>query len=75
MKFIAVHKDQTGNITHLLTDQERVVTLEEARKLAQEGEVASLTDLHADGTWFIDDGIQQVVGNNLGDLPEFQVDI
>jgi hypothetical protein len=75
MKFVAVHKDHTGNITHFLTDQNRVVAFEEARKLAQEGEVASLTDLYADGTWFIDDGVQQIEGSNLGDLPEFHLDV
>lgn len=71
LKLVAVKKDAAGNITHFLTDRDTVLTYSEAEQLVRNGEVDSLTELHADGSWVIDDASQQVEGINLGDLPEF----
>lgn len=70
-KLVAVKKDSAGNITHFLTDRDTVLTFSEAEQLVRDGEVDSLTELHADGSWIIDDDSQHVEGLNLGDLPEF----
>lgn len=70
-KLVAVRKDKQGNITHFLTDTEEIITAEQAETMAKEGEFASITELHQDGTWIIDDATQHLEGHNLGDLPEF----
>ncbi|MCF8563416.1 hypothetical protein LLE49_01485 [Alicyclobacillus tolerans] len=74
VKFVRVRKDWRGNITHLLTNSGEVVGIDEARVMALTGEVDSLTDLHADGTWEID-GLAGTgghrEGHNLDQLPEF----
>lgn len=70
-KFIGVRKDNAGKITHLKTDEGQIVSLPEARKMAKEGWIDSLTDLHADGSWEIKDELQFSEGNNLGKLPKF----
>ncbi|SFV01666.1 DUF3892 domain-containing protein [Alicyclobacillus macrosporangiidus] len=73
-KFVRVRKDGRGNITHLLTNDGRVVSIDEARTMAQNGEVDSLSDVHADGTWEIRDAAgstEYAEGNNLDQLPEF----
>ncbi|MBP1931177.1 hypothetical protein [Ammoniphilus resinae] len=69
-KLVAVKKEN-GFITHFLTDEHRMITLEEAQQMARGGELDSLTDLHADGRWEIHDGEVHKEGNNLADLPEF----
>jgi hypothetical protein len=71
VKFVAVRKDVKGQITQLLTDDGRAVSIVEARRMAHRGDVDSITDLHADGTWTIDDELQHEEGSNLGHLPEF----
>lgn len=70
-KLVAVKKDAAGNITHFLTDRDTIITFSEAQQLVSKGEVDSLTELHSDGSWIIDDAYQHVEGINLGDLPEF----
>ncbi|SFV06896.1 hypothetical protein [Alicyclobacillus macrosporangiidus] len=67
-KFVRVRKDGFGNITHLLTNDGHVVSIDEARTMAQNGEVDSLSDLHADGTWEINNtagSTEYGKGNNL----------
>ncbi|WDL96826.1 hypothetical protein [Alicyclobacillus sp. ALC3] len=73
-KFVRVRKDWRGNITHLQTNDGDVVTIDEARRMAMEGEVDSLSDIHADGSWEIDHTAgtnQYEQGANLDTLPEF----
>lgn len=73
-KFVRVRKDWRGNITHLLTNDGNVVTIDEARRMAMDGEVDSLTDVHRDGTWEIDHAAgstDYAQGVNLDTLPEF----
>jgi hypothetical protein len=71
VKFVAVRKDGEGQITQLLTDGGKAVSIKEARRMAHRGHVDSITDLQADGTWAIDDETQYAEGSNLGHLPEF----
>lgn len=71
MKLTAVRKNRQGKITHFLTDAGNVVTVEEAREMAHNGLIDSLTDLQADGSWFIDNEIGYAEGENLDQLPEF----
>lgn len=70
-KLVAVRKGSDGRITHFLTDRDTVISISEAMKLAEEGEINSITSLQEDGTWFIDEYDQQLEGHNLGQLPEF----
>ncbi|MDQ0191615.1 hypothetical protein JI721_14565 [Alicyclobacillus cycloheptanicus] len=73
-KFVRVRKNWRGEITHLLTNDGQVVSIQEARRMAMNGEVDSLTDVHADGTWEIDATAgtsQYAEGANLDELPEF----
>ncbi|MEW9668840.1 hypothetical protein [Ammoniphilus sp. 3BR4] len=70
MKLVAVRKNQEGKITHFLTDKDTVITIEEAEQLARTGELDSLSEIHADGSWVID-AMQHMEGNNLAGLPEF----
>ncbi len=70
-KLVAVRKDAAGNISHFMTDRNTVLTFSEAEQLARDGEIDSLTELYADGSWIIDDADQHVEGMNLGDLPIF----
>lgn len=73
-KFVGVRKDRHGNITHLLTNDGRVVSIDEARTMALNGEVDSLSDVHADGTWEIHGtagSAEYAEGSNLDQLPEF----
>lgn len=74
VKFVGVRKDRRGNIVQLLTNDGQVVSIHDARIMAMSGDVDSLTDIHADGTWEIrgtagDDGYRE--GYNLDQLPEF----
>lgn len=73
-KFVRVRKDWRGNITHLLTNGGEVVTIDNARRMAMDGEIDSLSDLHADGTWEIAHTAgtnAYAEGENLDNLPEF----
>lgn len=73
-KFVRVRKDRRGNITHFLTNDGRVVSIDDARRMAMAGEVDSLSDVHADGTWEIDSAVgsnHYAEGSNLDQLPEF----
>lgn len=74
VKFVGVRKDRRGNITELLTNTGKVVSVHQARVMAMAGEVDSLTDLHADGEWEIDPSAGTNTyeqGGNLDQLPEF----
>jgi|GEM_PF-6002635 len=73
-KIVAVRKDHGGRITHVRTNRGEVLSLQEVQSLARLGEVDSLTDVHADGSWEIAhtagyDG--EAFGQNLSKLPEF----
>lgn len=70
MKLVAVRKNQEGKITHFLTDKNRMIPIDEAEQLVQRGEIDSLSEIHADGSWVIDT-LQHLEGNNLTELPEF----
>jgi hypothetical protein len=69
--FIAVRKDQNGKITHFMTDQEEIITFEQARELVRNGQVDSLTEIYADGSWEMNLDSSSAKGNNLDDLPLF----
>lgn len=71
LKLVGVRKDEHGNITHFLTDRETVLTIDEAKQLAREGGIDTLSEIQEDGSWVIDDAVQHMEGNNLADLPEF----
>lgn len=71
VKFVAVHKDEHGNITHFLTDDGRVVPFEEARRMVHEHEIASFTEIYPDGSWEMDLPNSYAAGDNLDDLPSF----
>jgi len=73
VKFVGVRKDKRGNITHLQTNGGAIVSIHQARVMALTGEVDSLTDIRADGSWAIansagDNTYEE--GNNLDQLPE-----
>ena len=71
-KLVAVRKDSKGKITHFLTDRETVISLSEAKTLAETGQINSITSLQEDGTWFIEEEFgQHTEGHNLGQLPGF----
>lgn len=71
IKLVAVHKDDMGKISAFLTDDDQVVTFAEAKQLATNGQLDSLTDIFSNGTWVIDEYGQHMAGSNLADLPEF----
>ncbi|MCF6092860.1 hypothetical protein L1765_02465 [Microaerobacter geothermalis] len=71
VKLVAVRKDTLGNITHFLTNTGKVISINQAVKMAHDGQVDSITDLHADGTWSIQMSDETVEGSNLTFLPEF----
>lgn len=70
-KLIAVKKNEQGQITHFKLDSGQVVSLEEAQTMAHQGQIDSISDLHSDGSWTIDDELQHAEGSNLGHLPDF----
>lgn len=75
VKFVGVRKDKRGNITHLQTNDGSVVTIDVARVMALSGEVDSLTDIRADGSWSIENSAGDntyEVGNNLDQLPDMR---
>lgn len=74
VKFVGVRKDRRGNISELLTNEGAIVPIQEARVMALSGEVDSLTDIHRDGSWEIQNeagDARYQSGNNLDQLPEF----
>jgi len=74
VKFVAIRKNDQGQITHVRTNGGDVVSMEEAANMAKTGEIDSLTDVHADGTWEIRSAAgtgDYSEGYNLDGLPEF----
>lgn len=74
IKFTGVRKGPEGSITHIRTNAGKIVSLDEAQALARSGQVDSLTDVHADGTWEIADSAGEAEyreDSNLDSLPEF----
>ncbi|RXT04150.1 hypothetical protein [Ammoniphilus sp. CFH 90114] len=70
LKLVAVRMNEEGKITHFLTDKDTVLTIEEAEKMALQGELDSLSEIHEDGSWIID-AVQPIEGHNLDQLPRF----
>jgi hypothetical protein len=73
-KLVGVRKNRKGQITELLTNDGSVLSMEEARAMAKAGNLDSLTDVHADGTWEINHTAgtdEHREGQNLDQLPEF----
>jgi hypothetical protein len=75
IKFTGIKKGADGSITHIRTNQGNVLSITEAQSMARSGQIDSLTDVHADGTWEIASSTgegQPRVESNLDTLPEFQ---
>ncbi|MDB5083677.1 MAG: hypothetical protein JWN30_563 [Bacilli bacterium] len=72
VKFVGVSKNEQGDITHVLTNHGDLIEVSEAKEMALNGEVDSITDLHPDGTWEIahSAGNYQYEEGNLSTLPE-----
>ncbi len=73
-KIVGIRKNVDGYITMVRMNNGRVLSIDEARQLAQQGGIDSLSTIDSEGNWWISDvdtEAGEVMGNNLDILPEF----
>lgn len=68
-KLIKVRKNEDGKIVNFMTDQDLVISFEQARSMAQNGEMGVMQDIYQDGSWTVDGVTHE--GYHLDDLPSF----
>lgn len=73
-KIVGVRKDAVGNIVQIKTNTGRILDIQEAMNLAQQGGFDSLTSIDPAGNWYIENSAgdgQPEMGGNLTILPDF----
>ena len=73
-KIVGIRKNMDGYITMVRMNNGRVLSIDEARQLAQQGGIDSLSTIDSEGNWWIadvDSEAGEVMGHNLDILPEF----
>lgn len=73
-KIVGIRKNVDGYITMVRMNNGRVLSIDDARQLAIQGGIDSLSTIDSEGNWWIadvDGEAGEVVGNNLDILPEF----
>lgn len=73
-KIVGIRKNADGYISMVRLNNGRVLAIEEARQLAMQGGIDSLSTIDSEGNWWITDVADdagEISGHNLGILPEF----